>query len=413
LRDVLFRNALLYAVPELFWGYAHALTLESAMPGAFAEGFGGTEAFVGAVALAIALGSALPMPLTGWVVDPLPRKAGFVFWGHLATGALYGLVALFLHFADPIGLSAVRAAYLASIFTFFLALGFLMPAWLALLGDLVPEGSRGRVLGFTFVLNRVGAWAGGETAHAVLSSGSAPRDAWSLLFLLAMAAAMLGSFPFAWLVEEARERRPRPPLVPYLKGFFGSFHASPGLRRFIVADVLGVTGLVVAFHFSDTAIRRHGIDPAWAGRWTSATSLAQLGAALLVTWLGRRLRPRLGLAAGVLCVAGAAALAAFAVSPVAFAVVAALAGCHRTLRMTCHSPQVMRLAPGRERTGAIGLAMVVAAPVAGLGPLAAGAMIPLLGYRPVFLAVGAVCLLSFGLLGRWVPDTEEPPVTSG
>ena len=79
-------------------------------------------------------------------MDPLPRKVGFVFWGHVAAGALYGMVALVLRLADPLGLDAVRAAYLGALFLLFLCIGFLMPAWFSILGDLVPEGSRGRVL---------------------------------------------------------------------------------------------------------------------------------------------------------------------------------------------------------------------------------------------------------------------------
>ena len=47
----------------------------------------GDTLFVGSVGLCVAFGTALAMPLTGWLVDPLPRKRALVFWGHAATGA--------------------------------------------------------------------------------------------------------------------------------------------------------------------------------------------------------------------------------------------------------------------------------------------------------------------------------------
>jgi predicted MFS family arabinose efflux permease len=77
--------------------------------------------------------------------------------------------------------------------------------------------------------------------------------------------------------------------------------------------------------------------------------------------------------------------------------------------MTCHAPQVMRLVGDRERTGAIALAMMVTAPVAGFGPFLAGLLIPAAGYRPVFLVVAAVAAASALLLWRFVPDTARPP----
>jgi hypothetical protein len=344
------------------------------------------------------------MLFTAWVVEPLSRKRDFVLWGHIGTGLLYGVVALLVRAAEPLGSSVVQVAYLAGIAIFFLALGFLLPAWFALLGDLIPEGNRGRVLGFMFVLNRAGGWVGGEAAHRVLAAPWAPVDQWSTLFLLAMGAAVLGSLPFVFVSEIPMKRPPRETLGRYLRRFLTSLRGLPGLRRFVIADLLAVSGVVVVTHYGDVAIRRHGIDAAWAGRWTSATSLAQLAAALAVMALGHRLRPRHGLTVATACVGAGAVLAAFVESPYAFAVVAALCGSFLTLRMTCHSPQVMRLTRGRDPTGPIGLAMALSAAVGGIGPFLAGWAIPALGFPSVFLAVAALVGAAILLLLAWVPD---------
>jgi MFS family permease len=406
------RNALAYAIPEVLWGFASAISGEDAMPAAFSDSFGGRESFVGLASLCAALSLSLPMVLTAWFVEPLRHKRLFVVRGHLATGSLYGLVALLIGLAASHGEVAIRTAYLVGTSAFYLALGFLIPVWLSLFGEVVPAASRGRVLGLVFVLNRVGAWVGGVTAHGILAAPWSAVDQWRTIFGLAGAAAVLGSLPFFWVVEDHRERPPGMPFRRYVKKFASSLRSVPGLGRFVVADLLVVTGMIVVWHYGKVAMDRYDVPREWAGRWTAIRAVGQIVAAVTIFALGTRLAPRSGLVVGAVAMTAGALLATVASSPTGFAGVAALGGAYYTSRMTCHAPQVLRLSGDRDGTLPIGVAMALSGLVAAFAPFLAGYAIPAWGHAIVFGGVALTCALGAVLLRVWVPDGDGNEVAA-
>ena len=79
-------------------------------------------------------------------------------------------------------------------------------------------------------------------------------------------------------------------------------------------------------------------------------------------------------------------------------------GIYMATRASCHSPQVMRLAPGRDGSAPIGVAMALVMPVQGLGPWIAGEhAFPVVGYAPVFWTVAVLAVLAAILVLLWVP----------
>ena len=402
------RNTLAYAVPELFWGLAWGATLEGPLVAAFSEGFGGSEAYVGTVSLLTALGLALPMFLSAFWVESLRRKRAFVFWGHVVGGAVFFVVVALLQIAGPDGPALARLAYLVGLTLFFISVGFLVPAWLALVGELFPPHAQARVLGVTFFANRIGALAGGAIAFRTLSAEWSAIDQWTLLFSLAGAAGVVGSLPFLLLVESPRSRPARPPLLHYFRGLARALRDLPALRRFIAADLLGVTAMVTLFFYARAAIHRDGFHESMAGQWVMVGALAQMGMSALVAWRGERVRPRTWLALGLAAAVLGAGLASVGGSALVYAATAAAMGLWMAARNSCHAPQIMRLAPGRDGTAPIGLAVGLAMPMAGLAPFLAGLLIPSTGYAPVFWAVGVACAVSALLLLRWVPSGSGP-----
>ena len=93
----------------------------------------------------------------------------------------------------------------------------------------------------------------------------------------------------------------------------------------------------------------------------------------------------------------------------AYAITAASLGVWMAGRISCHAPQVMRLAPGRDGTAPIGLATGFAMPVSGIAPFLAGPLIPVVGYAPVFWVVAALVSISGALLLFWVPGGSGRP----
>ncbi len=401
-----FRNVLAFAIPELGWGFAWALTLEPPMLAALSDAFGGSSTVVGLLGTVFFLGMAAPMCLTGWVVEPMARKKPFVLWGHLATAAVWGLVALAIRVAGPSGPTLLWLSYVVGVLAFCASLGFLIPGWLGLFGELFEEGRRGRVLGVIFVFNRAGAALGGEVAHAFLRSGGDPVATWTWLWGLAFAAGFLGSLPFAWIHEPVRPRPRRVSLRAHLSGLVGALRDLPALRRFVAVDALAAVAVVVPFCYGDVGLRHRGFAPSQAGRWVEIGAVAQVVAALVIGWAGPRILPRLALAAGLAAAAGAAVLVAVGATPLAYGVIAAASALFIVSRQTCHAPQVMRLSRGRDGTNPVAIALICVAPVQALGPLVAGWLAEVAGPGPVFLVVAAVIAAACFLLLARVPDAS-------
>lgn len=394
------RNAVAVLLPEVIWGAASALTIEGPMPAAFGQHLGAQEGFLGLWALVGSVGSGAAMLFTAWAVASRRTRRGFVFWGHVLTGSLYLPVALLADAGGALGPLGAQAGALAGFLAFVLTLGLLMPAWLALVGALFPEGQRSRVLGLVFVANRLGAIAGGLLAERVLALPWDGADVWRLLWALAAGLGVVAALPFLWIVETPQERPPRPPLGTYLRGLAHALRGLPDLRRFVAADLLMVTGSVVLTYYGHLAFHEGGLDESRAGLLTAVTSAAQLTGAALVAWGGARLHPRRGLVVGALAIAAAALITNSARGLLGFSAVAALAGLYLVARQTCHGPQVLRLSRGHEPTLPLALAMALAALAQGVLPLVAGALLPVTGFPPLLLAVagaslGAALLLAF------------------
>jgi MFS family permease len=399
-RDPTVRNVLSVVGPELLWGFGSALTIEWPMPAAFAQHLGAGEWFLGAWGLVFALGTASAVLVTGWFVPSLPKKRGLVAWGHAVTGLLYLPVGLLPQWLAPLGPEAAQIATLCGYGVFVLSLGFLLPAWVGLIGELFPEASRTRVLGLVFLTNRVGGILGGIAAARLLKLDWHGSDLWTLLWGLAAAASALGSLPLLGVVEPPVERRARAPFLVHLKGIAHTLAELPALKRFIGMDLLAVAGLVTVSFYGDVALRERRIDTHWAGGWILVTAIAQVVGAALVTWWGGRVTPRRFLALGALCITGAALVTCVAESPWGFAAVAVLCGLYLVGRQTCHGAHVMRLARGHEPTQPLALAMASSAALGGLYPLVAGFLLPVTGFPPVFVASALVTAAAAVLLLR-------------
>lgn len=401
--NVAVRNTLAYAIPELFWGITWAISVDLAMVAAFSDDFGGSQGFIGLAMLLGSFGLGVPLLLSAFWVEPLRSKRGFVFWGHIAGGlALLLAAGLIWIAADAL---AARVAFLAGTTLFFVSVGLLIPGWLALVGELFRSGTQARVLGVTFFANKLAAaFAGHFIGTQVLATSWSPTDKWTLLFSIAGVAALVGSFPFLWIVERVQVRPPRPPFRAYLGSLLGALREIPALRRFVVADAVGISVLVTFTFYADAAIRTEGVHNSRSGDWVMIGALAMMAMSALIAVAGERVRPRAWLCGGLLCGAGASVAAACGGSTLSYDMAAVGLGLWLATRASCHAPQVMRLAPERDGTAPIGVAMALVMPVQGLGPWLAGEwVIPGTSYAHVFWAVAGLASVAALLLLFWVP----------
>ena len=386
------RNVLGYAVPELFWGFAWAFTLDAPMISAFAEQSGAADDYVGTIWLLVGLGLAAPMLLAPWVTRSVRRKRTLVLWGHVAGGVLLLGMAWGLHACAGYGESVRRSVYAVGVLAFFLSIGFLVPPWLSLVGDLFAERARSRVLGVTFVFNRVGGFAGGAVARQALERYA---DPWVGLFALAGVLMIVGSLPYLWIHENERTPRRRGPFGAYVTGLAKVLRENRPLRTFVAYDLIGLAYYVLLAHFA-TAGFGAGIPESTAGTWTQLGALGILLAAALVAWRGHTLRPRRWLALSMFVAAAGAALAAWGGAPWTYGAAAFAGGVCLGTRMTCHAPEVMLLVRG-DATEALGVAGTMATLVQGLLPFIAGFVLLGVSYAPVF-GIVALCTVVAGVL---------------
>ena len=399
------RNALAYAVPELFWGMTWALTIDGPMVAAYRDAFGGSEDFVGLAWLCGSLALGVPGLFSAYWVEPLRHKRGFVFWGHLAGGLAMLLTAGGVHLFASQGAAAASAVYLVGVTLFFLTVGVLLPGWLALVGELFAPGTQSRVLGVIFVCNKFAAMVAGHfIAREVLAGAWSPTDQWTALFAVAGGAGVVGSFPFLWVVETPRPRPTRGTLGAYLGSLGRALRELPALRRFIAADVVGITSILTLAWYADAAIQGDGFHRSWAGHWVMVGAFTQVLMTSVVAWAAGRVLPRTWFIWGSLGGVFAAIAAAIGGELLAYDAAAVGLGIYMGVRVSCHAPMVMRLAPDRDGTGPIGLAVAAVMLVQGFGPPIGAWVVRHAGYMPVFATVAGCGVVSAILLLLWVPS---------
>lgn len=413
------RNTLAYAVPELFWGMTWALAIDGPMVAAYRDSFGGGESFVGLAWLVGSLAIGLPGLLSALWVEPLRHKRSFVFWAHVAGGVALVLGAAAIRWWAPTGAFGACAAYILGMGAFFLSIGIMLPGWLALVGELFEGGMQSRVLGITFVSNKLAAIVGGQwIARTILDTSWSATDQWSFLFLLAGLLAVVGSFPFLWIVESPRPRPARTGLRPYLRRLRSAVAELPALRRFIGADVLGIALMLVQAYAADAAIQDAGLPRKDAGHWVAVGAAAMLVTSGVVAWRARRVHPRTWFLGGTIAGILAALAAGFGTTELArswgavhlaFDMAAAGNGVYLGVRMSCHAPLVMRLSPGRDGTAPIGVSVACIMLMQGGGPVVAASVIGAYGYLPLFLGVACVGTISLVLLLLRVPTDVANP----
>ncbi len=398
---VLIRNIIAFVIPEVLWGFAWTTMIDNPMPAAYAKSFCADEWMVGAFALCAAVGLGVPMLFTAWALEPLRRKKGLVFWWHVVPALMVGALAAWVGLTDG---RHPELAFLIGFGLFFLSVGFVVPAWMSLIGDLFPDRLRSRLLGFAFAGNKVGGLLGGFLAQRMLASSLPAEEQWTWLFSIGAAALLVGSFPFLLIVEPEGTATPRQPMRSYLRSLRNCWRDLHHFRRFVKIDMLAVTAFALIWFYGDAAMRNHGMHESWAGVWSRVSSGAQLSIALLIGWLGARLSQRRWLQLGSLVMVGGALLATVADQSWQFTCVAAAGGAYLVIRMTCQGPQVFRLTPGRDGAAPIAISWAMTMPVQGLLPFLSSLAIPHIGYAPLFILVAIASLVAVVLLSYCVPD---------
>jgi MFS family permease len=383
------RNVFFLAGDLATFHLAMAFASQQTVIPAFAERLGAPNIVIGAVPALMTVGWMLPSVFAANYTQGLARKLPFILrWTVLErlSYPILGAAAIWLAPSYP---TLTLALTLALLVLMTIMGGVLMPAWLDLIGKVVPTTARGR---FFALANGVGALLGlgGAAGVGVLLDRWGFPLGYGLCFLAGTVFLAL-SFVFLVMVREPAGASvgPRLPHGAYLKRLPALVRANRNLRRFLLARTLSTVGHMANGFFTVYALKQLGAGDAAVGAFTALMLAAQTAGAFAFGWLADRRGHVLVLSLGALASGSAALFALAAGSVPGLYPVFVLAGLSLAATQVSGMAVGMELGPEAERPTYIAINNSWVAPFALIAPLLGGLLADRLGYGIVFgLAAG-------------------------
>ena len=375
---------------------------------AFAAHLGAPSVVIGAIPAVMTLGWYLPSLFAAGHTQGLRRKLPFVLryalWERVPLPILAG-VAFFL--AEPAPGLALGLMLLLLLVTTGTG-GFLMPAWMDIVGRAVPTTLRGRFFAVISMAGSAGGLAGGVATAWILGAVTPPAS-YGLCFLLSTLCMGLSYGALALTREPpASAPPPSPSLGAHLRRIPSLLRRDRNLSWFLGARALAALGTMAGGFYTVYALRGHGAQPWHVGLFTTITLAGQLAGSFVLGWLADRAGHRLVIAIGAVAIGGASLMALGAPSLPLFTLVFAAAGVHQAAIHVSGLNVLLEFAPDEsERPVYVGLGTTMLAPVAFLAPLVAGVMVDGWGFASVFATAAAASLLGVALLLGRVRDPRH------
>ena len=214
---------------------------------AFVNEFTGSELLIGALAALRVLMVTVPQIWAASMLEAQPRMKPLLmwssFWGRLLIVVLAGAVLLWVETQTWL----VILILALTVMVFYTSEGLNGVSWPALVGKVIPEGSRGRFFGLGQFLASIGAAAAGYFVNRVLALQQMARaDRWALLFLCGFVALMLSVVSMLFIREEPVARdSDRVDVRGSLKKMWRYLREDRWLRRVIIAQLTMSTASAV------------------------------------------------------------------------------------------------------------------------------------------------------------------------
>jgi MFS family permease len=366
---------------------------------AFAAHLGAPNVVIGAIPGLMTLGWLLPSAFVAGHTQTLGRKLPFILrytvWER-APFLVLALVALFVAIPAP------RLALTLTLGLLLLATtvgGMLMPAWMDVVGRLVPTTLRGRFFAAANLLGSVGGLLA-SLATAYLLDVLTPPGSFGVCFL-----AGAGCLAIAYLVmtriREPAGGDPVPPvpLATYLRSIPGLVRRDPDLGRYLAARAVSILGAMAPAFYTVFALRSHGAVDWHVGLFTGLLLSGQIVGTLVLGWLADRAGHRAALLVGMAAAVVSNALAVAAPALATFSVAFVLTGINMAAVNISARTVLLEFAPTvAERPIYVGLGNTALAPVSLGAPVLAGLLADAAGFRVAFATAAGLGVIGLGLL---------------
>jgi len=310
--------------------------------------------------------------LAAHLTERLPvKKVVFTVIHYPGAAAVCMLGAVAYH-SESLGRTASIGWSLACIGIFGLSLGFSIPMWTNLIAKLFPEGTRGKLFSYVFLISCLFGIAGAAVNERLLGARGFPGN-FALSFVVAGALMGLSSTAFLWIREPVQHvDEKRRPFFAFVRRLWREAGAQRGFRGLLFARALPSLGAMGAAFYAVAARDRFGLGDEAAASFTMATVAPQIVASIVAGALGDRFGFHYFVPLSPALAALAAWLALTGSSPAAFYAVFALVGYAMINDFVAMTNLAMEYCPKLEKTAFVALVGTATAPFLAAGPLLGG-----------------------------------------
>ncbi len=382
-----------------------AFASQSTILPAFAAYLGAPNVVIGAIPAVMTLGWFMPSLFAAGHTQTLQRKLPFVLrhtvWERVPFVAL-ALAAFFLAERAP-GLTLGVMLLVLLVVTG--VGGVLMPAWMDVIGRVIPTTLRGRFFGFANLAASAGGLAASVVTASILATVPAPTS-YGLCFVGTSICLAL-SFVALVVVREPASTSfsPAVPLREYLARVPALLARDSNLTWYLTARAFGVVGSIGSGFYTVYALRAWEAPAAQVGVFTTLLFVGQMVGNTALGWLADRRGHRLVIILGLAATLAANLTAMTAPTLGAFGAVFALMGIHIAAMNVSSLNVMLEFAPApSEQPTYVGLGTTLVAPIAFGAPLGAGLLADALGFLAVFVVATVAGGVALALLIARVRD---------
>jgi MFS family permease len=385
-----------------------AFASQSTILPAFAAYLGAPNVAIGAIPAVMTLGWFMPSLFAAGHTETLARKLPFVLrytvWERAPFVAL-ALAAFFLAERAP----ALTLGVMLLVLLIVTGVGgVLMPAWMDMIGRVIPTTLRGRFFGFANLAASVGGLAASVVTASILATVPAPAS-YGLCFVGAAVCLALSFVALAVVREPAApSSAPAVPLREYLARIPALLARDPNLTWYLTARAFGVVGTIGNGFYTVYALRAWDAPAAQAGVFTTLLFVGQMVGNAALGWLADRRGHRLVIIAGLVATVTANLTALAAPTLAAFGLVFVMMGIQIAAMNVSSLNVLLEFAPApSEQPTYVGLGTTLVAPIAFAAPLAAGLLADAFGFLAVFGVAAVAAGVALALLIARVRDPRS------
>ncbi len=400
-------NAMDFALYILALSFTSRLTI---LP-AFVRELTSSNIVIGMIPAVGTLGWLLPQIISARYIERLDRKKPFI----LIVGVSERIPWLFISLSVFLLAGTAPTWTLIAFFVFYaifcLSGGINTPAWLDMIGKIIPEKNRGRFFGVSNFMGSGMGVIGALFAGYLLDKLSFPGNFASCFMLTFIIIAIsLGAI--------ALTKEPAYPVVrehSSLKNYLGQLAAIVRHNRdymfFLIAAVILSFVMMSTGFYSVHAIDKLGISGGQIGKFTAILLIFQTVTNPLWGYLGDKSGHKIVMAAGAACAILASITAAFADSSGLFYVVFAVTGTSISAGMIASFSIVLEFSEPEERPTYIGLTNSIKAPFAVAAPILGGILGDRFQLPFVFLLTAGIIFIGLLVLLLLVKDPRHHRMT--